>query len=65
MKEFDLFKTIIILTIVGVMFGLLSIIDYNGSAASWDAVSLQLQQPFEAKNWHYMLLVFLIIINGK
>ena len=63
MYSFDLFKTLSILTIVGFVIVLISLVDFS-NAASWDEITFQLEQPFEAKNWHFVLLRVGIYFRG-
>lgn len=63
MKQFDLFKAIAILTIIGLTIAGLTVMDVN-----FDDVSTAYNEPLEWKNWHYMLLLlmaYLGINKGK
>ena len=63
MNSFDLFKTLAILTIIGIVIVLLSLVDFS-NAASWEEITFQLEQPFEAKNWHFVVLMVGIYFSG-
>ena len=64
MYSFDLFKTLAILTIVGFVIVLISLVDFSNTA-SWDEITFQLEQPFEAKNWHFFALMVGIYFSGS
>lgn len=63
MYSFDLFKTLAILTIVGLVIVLISLVDFSNTA-SWDEITFQLEQPFEAKNWHFVALMVGVYLSG-
>ena len=64
MNSFDLFKTLAILTIIGIVIVLLSLVDFS-NAASWNEITFQLRQPFEAKNWHFVALMVGLYLSGR
>lgn len=64
MKEFDLFKFIIISTIVAITFVLLFQIDYS-SIGSWKEFLAWTEEPFEWKNGHYLLVLVAIVTYGR
>lgn len=64
MKNFNLITTMLVLSIIGTLIALLGMMDFS-TIASWDEITFQLEQPLEWKNWHYVLLGFLIFINGR
>lgn len=58
-RDSDLFKTLLILTIVCL------VVDFN-SGVTLDEISFQLRQPFEAKNWHFLVLLMGVYLSrGK
>jgi hypothetical protein len=64
MKDFDLFKFILIASIASAIIVGLSFIDYS-NAISFSEAKDKLFQPLEWKNWHFVFLIFAIYINGK
>lgn len=62
--EFDLFKGLLVLTIVLLVIAGLSVVDYS-TMLDMDTIREDLHKPLEWKNWHYTLLVLLIYINGR
>ena len=64
MKEFDLFKFIGITTIFAITITLLFQIDYN-TTLTWQEFTSWMEQPFEWKNGHFYLLVFVIMFYGN
>ena len=63
MKEFDFFKVLMMLTIVGLTIAALGTIDY-GNIFDMTEIKTSLEKPLELKNWHYALLIWIIYISG-
>jgi len=64
MKNFNLITTLFVLSIIGTLIAMLGMVDFS-TIPSWSEFKFQLEQPLEWKNWHYVLLGFLIFINGR
>jgi len=65
MKEFDLYRTLSLLTALAVIFALLFQLDYSGVNAMWQDFVTWTKFPFEWKQGHYLALLVAIIVYGK
>ncbi len=63
MKEFNLYKTLIILTIIFVTIALIGTLDL--SVFDSEQIKHDLMLQLELKNWHYVLLLVSIWFRGK
>ena len=61
-RELDLISWLVILTIIGVVVLAVSFIDFS-SAASIKDFEIMIEEPLELKNWHYILLIFVIYLS--
>jgi hypothetical protein len=64
MKEFDLFKWLIIFTIGCLTIAALGTVDYS-NAASFDDIKLMLDKPLMLTNFHYVLLILVTYGSGS
>jgi hypothetical protein len=67
MTDFDLFKVLIIATIVCTTIAIIGV-GLDGFVfdvgTDIDVLIESLRKPFEIKNWHYLLLLFIVYIKG-
>jgi len=63
MKEFDLYKTLIILTVVFLSIAAIGTIDFTGSDDFFKTIIESSNSELKLKNWHYMLVVWLLAFN--
>jgi len=68
MKEFDLYKTLCLATVVAVTLALLFQLDYSGVSsvgAMWQDFLTWTATPFEWNQWRYLVLLVAIVVYGK
>lgn len=65
MKEFDLYRTLSLLTALAVIFALLFQLDYSGVSVMWQDFLTWTATPFEWKQGHYLVLLVAIVVYGK
>ena len=63
MKEFDLFKWLIIFTIIGLTIAAIGTIEFNGNFI--EDIKAHGEKPLQLTNWHYTLLLLIIWVNGS
>jgi len=59
--EFNLGKTILVMTVFILAFAAIGTIDFD---ADTSGIELFLNDSLELKNWHYYLLLWIIFISG-
>jgi len=64
MKEFSLYKTIFYGSIFAFILFLVFQIDFE-NGIDWHGIETFLKEPFVAKNWHYLLLIWFIWCINK
>lgn len=62
MKEFDLIKFIIVMSIICLAICFISFVDFS-SAASFDEIIESLEKHLQLTNWHYAVIVFLLLLR--
>ena len=62
MKEFDLIKFIIVMSIICITICFVSFVDFS-SAATFDQIIESLKKPLKLTNWHYAVIVFLLLLR--
>ena len=60
--NFDLFKVLIIATIVCLIIAAIGTMEFNFNTKE---IAEALEKPLELKNWHYALLIWVIYISGN
>ena len=63
MKEFSLYKTLAVLTVVFLSIAMIGTIDFTGSDDFFKSIAESSKKDLELKNWHYMLVVWLLAFN--
>lgn len=63
-KNFDLFKFLILATVVFLVVAVIGTIEFNFNFNADEIVDF-LQEPLEIRNWHYALLIWVIYISGN
>ena len=63
-REFDLFKMIILLTVGCLIIAGIGLIEFDFDF-DYEGLIKSLQSPLEIKNWHYVLLIWVIFISGN
>ena len=65
MKKFNLYKIIFYgFVLAALIFSLITLTNW-ADAIKWDIVGMTLNEPFVAKNWHYLLLILVIWCTKK
>ena len=65
MKKLDFFGWLVILTITGLTIAAIGTIDFNASGSLIDDVRAHGELPIQLKNWHFVLLLWVIYISGN
>lgn len=62
-SSFDLYKALAILSFLGFTVALLGSLDYAPASTGWQELIDYLKGPLQLSNWHYFLLIYVILIR--